>query len=169
MANSLTPLQRLMRARRFRDFAITSQSQRVAALVFRVSQALVNREIGWVRSLEPDPDPNDLFRVVDLLPSFGQGNKPLAQLTCKDVHPCRNCSGLGFVLDVVDFLFRTEAGDPVYYVDCSECDGSGIGRLKRSYESMLRGVLQIGEGQSPSASTLAIAGARRGGWRAYHI
>jgi hypothetical protein len=138
--SALDPLQRLLRARRFRDFYLTSNSQRTTAARFRVSVWLINREVAWVRALEPDPDPEDLFRIRLLIPTFGQGNKPLARLTCKDVHPCRNCSGLGFILDLIDFLFRRTDGDPVYYIDCPGCNGSGVARLDRDYTSICCGV-----------------------------
>jgi hypothetical protein len=51
----------------------------------------------------------------NLTPSYGASCKPLALLTCKDVHPCRTCRATGFI----------------DHAACGRCGGTGIAKIKR--------------------------------------
>jgi Helix-turn-helix domain of resolvase len=121
-----------LRSQRARLVAMMAQGVTVEAIAkrFKVSSRTVYRELGRLRSAWDMESPTkEQERRPSLILSFGTSCKTLAVLSCVDIHPCGACEGAGYLLDMLDFLFRLDQADPVYLVECPECHGSGVGPI----------------------------------------
>jgi hypothetical protein len=123
--------KRALRAKEVASLHELGMKPRAIAGRFKCDVRTIYRLLKLERRERPGEGVKEIERVPRLMLAFGASGKAYGVLECRDVHPCRSCGGDGIVLDLGSVLWRVQESDPVHYVVCSDCGGSGAAMLAR--------------------------------------